>query len=104
MRAAGISLRAAASAAESCTTPPIADRYDGDFQRLVALCWQLQIQWHDRPFPLGCRTAGGFLGIDRTKAWRLLRALQLDGVLQLIKKGSKTSGKASEWRFVSTEG
>lgn len=99
-RPAGRSFRAATLAADADTDPPFAYRYDGHLRRLAALCWQLQIQWGERAFPLACRTAGDFLGIDKTKAWRLLRTLQLDGVLRQVKKGSKASGKASEWRFL----
>jgi hypothetical protein len=65
----------------------------------VALCWQLQCQWGDRSFPLGCQTAAEVLGVSRIKAWHLLNTLQFDGVLRLVKKGTKASRKASEWRF-----
>jgi hypothetical protein len=100
--ASGLSFRAAAHAAEDGDLPEALEHlgYDGDLRRLAALCWQLQGQWGERPFPLGCRKGAEFLGVSKTEANRLLRALAFDGVLQLVRKGTKGSRKASEWRFV----
>jgi hypothetical protein len=100
-RPAGRSFRAAQARAELETAPSVAEQYDGHLRELVALCWQLQMQWGDRPFPLGCRTAGKALGVNRMKAWRHLKALRFDGVLRLVTKGTKKSGKATEWRFIN---
>jgi hypothetical protein len=102
-RPAGRSLGAAVVAAEHEPTPPIAERYDGPLRRLVALCCQLQLQWGDRPFPLSCQTAADVLGVTRIKAWRLLKTLQFDSVLRLVKTGTKASKKASEWQFKREE-
>jgi hypothetical protein len=104
-RPAGQSFRAAAKVAESGELPPIAEEfgYDGHLRRLAALCWQLARQWGSVPFPLGCEIAGKFLGVSTKHAGRLLKALQFDGVLELVSKGSKRSGKASEWRFCGME-
>jgi hypothetical protein len=78
--------------------------YDGPLRRLAALCWRLQQQWGIRPFPLGCGIAGRHLGVSTRHAGRLLKALQFDGVLKLVAKGSKQAGKASEWRFILQKG
>jgi hypothetical protein len=104
-RPAGQTFRAAAQAADSGESPPIAEEfgYDGHLRRLAALCWQLAQQWGSRPFPLGCEIAGRYLGVSTKHAGRLLKALQFDGVLELVSKGSNRSGKASEWRFCGTE-
>ncbi len=102
-RPAGRSLQVAAEKAQQEPPPPVADRYDGPLRGLVALCWQLQTQWGDRPFPLACRTAADVLGVSAIKAWRLLNTLQFDGILRLVKTGTKTSKKASEWRFKKEE-
>jgi hypothetical protein len=101
-RPAGQSFKAAAGAADAGGVPTMCEAlgYDGNLYRLTALCWQLQLQWCDRPFPLGCRKAGEFLGVSKTEAHRMLRTLQFDGVLRLVKKGTKASKKASEWHFV----
>jgi hypothetical protein len=97
---AGQSFREAALAAERGPIPDIAARlgYKRHLKRLSALCLQLQLQWGDRPFPLACRKAAEFLGVSKSEAWRLLNALLVDGVLELICKGTKISGKASEYR------
>jgi hypothetical protein len=102
-RPAGQSFTAAAAAAETADLPPIVEQlgYDGHLRRLTALCWQLAQQWGDRPFPLGCEVAGKYLGVSTRHAGRLLKALLFDGVLELVAKGSKHKGKASEWRFIN---
>ena len=87
-------------------SPSIARRleYDGHLLRLTSLCFQLQRQWGDRPFPLGCRKAREFLNVSKTEAARLLKALCFDGVLELVSVGTKTSGKASEYRLKNSDG
>ena len=104
-RPAGRSFRAAAHAADSCHIPAICAKlgYDGDLRRLDALCWQLQLQWGARPFPLGCRIAGEFLGVSKTEAHGLFKALKFDGVLRLAKKGTLKDRQASEWLFIGAE-
>src|SRR5262249_7560413 len=81
--------------------PQIACKYDGYLRQLAALCWHLQGQWGDRPFPLGCRKAAEHLGVSPVHAWRLLNALHFDGTIHLVTKGSKAKGKANEWQFIS---
>jgi hypothetical protein len=102
-RPAGQSFAAAAAAADTASLPPSVEQlgYDGPLRRLAALCWQLAQQWGDRPFPLGCEIAGKYLGVSVRHAGRLLKALRFDGVLELVAKGNKRTGKASEWRFIA---
>src|SRR5262249_30832508 len=104
-RPAGQSFAAAAAAAAADDVPPIVEQlgYDGHLRRLAALCWQLAQQWGDRPFPLGWEVAGTYLGVTARHAGRLLKTLQFDGVIELVAKGTKRSGKASEWRFMEGE-
>lgn len=105
----GQSLSAAVAKADAEPFPSEADLYhEPELRRLVAICAQLQIQWGDQPFPLGCRKAGELLGVTPTEAGRLLKVLKFDGVLKLIRKGNKTktqtgSYTASEWRFINLE-
>jgi hypothetical protein len=103
-RPAGCSLRAAIQAAKA-TAPAIAERlgYDGRLAELLSLCHELQRRWGGRPFPLSCATAGECLGVSTMHAWRLLQVLRFDGVLRLVRKGTKASKKASEWLFIGTE-
>jgi hypothetical protein len=100
---AGASLHAALVAADQQQAPSCLADYDGDLRRLGALCWQLQLRWGKRPFPLGCREAGNLLGISPMKAWRLLQTLRFDRVVHRVKKGSKASKRVSEWRFCDPE-
>jgi hypothetical protein len=78
--------------------------YDGQLRRLAALCWHLQQQWGDRPFPLAGKVAGGrFLGVSEVHAGRLLKTLRFDGLIERTSEGSKATpgkpGLASEYRF-----
>ena len=99
---AGRSLQAALDAATN-QLPQEALPYGDQLRYLVSICCQLQKQWGESPFPLGCRTAGVALGISKTQANRLLKVLVLDGVLSLVTKGDKKSTKASEWRYIYPE-
>jgi hypothetical protein len=101
-RPAGNSFALAAAAAEA-EEPAVVRRlgYDGPLRRLAALCWQLARPGGDRPFPLGCEIAGRHLGVSTRHAGRLLKTLQIDGVLRLMKKGTKASKKASEWQYTA---
>jgi hypothetical protein len=96
---AGRLFRAAVETAESIALVGVGASYKGHLRRLAQLCAALQAQSGDSPFFLGCREAGEFLHIDKTQAWRLLKTLQFDGILQRVTKGTKTTRKASEWRF-----
>jgi hypothetical protein len=60
-------------------------------------------QWGHRPFPLGCEIAGRHLGVSTQHAGRLFKALQFDELIVHVSKGTKASGKASEWRFIDPE-
>jgi hypothetical protein len=103
-RPAGQSFANAAALADAADKPAFLEphAYDGPLLRLAALCWQLQQQWGDRPFPLGCEVAGKYLGVTARHAGRLLQTLRFDGVIQRVSKGNKASGKASTWKFLST--
>jgi hypothetical protein len=97
----GGTFAAAATTAASLVLPGVAAGYDGNLYRLATLCAALQAQAGKRTFFLGCREAAKHLGIDKGQAWRLLKTLRFDGVLQLVTKGTKKNGKASEWRFAA---
>ncbi len=99
-RPQGGSLSAAVAAAGRVILTGYAAAYDGHLCRLARLCAALQTQSGDRPFPLSCRVAADCLHTSAVHANRLLKTLQFDGVLVLVKKGTKRSGKASEWRFI----
>ncbi len=82
--------------------PPEASRYHVPGLRLlVALCKALQDAKGDRPFFLGCRSAGKLLDVPFQRAAKWLRRLTHDGIIELVTKGSKATGMASEYRFIA---
>jgi hypothetical protein len=95
---AGVAFWAAVQASEDIALKGLAASYDADLRKLAKLCAALQAQSPGGTFFLGCREAEA-IGISRMKACRLFRVLQFDGVLLLVTKGSKASGKSSEWLF-----
>src|SRR5262249_35906314 len=100
-RPAGMAFQAALVAAEHIELTGVAASYDGDLRRLAQVCVALQAQTSGTFF-LGCRQAKA-IGIERMAACRLFRVLRFDGVLELVRKGSKASGRASEWLFVGAK-
>jgi hypothetical protein len=84
--------------------PPIAVKLYGEGRPpivlLATLCRELQRIAGDGEFFLDCRWAGRLIEVDHTTAWRYLKVLCADGVLAAGAKGSRTTGKASQFRFV----
>lgn len=94
-------LEKALERATSGPLPSLALRYDLLVVRtLVALCNELQRLHGNDPFYLDCRTAGQLLGIPHVTAWRYLRGLVNDQVLQLVSIGSQLSRRANEYRYL----
>lgn len=88
------------TAADQSMTPACADEYESrDMVRLVKLCRELQRVAGDAPFFLSCRTAGKLLGIVHTSAWKLMRVLVVDRILQVEQRG--TTAKAARYRYVA---
>jgi hypothetical protein len=83
--------------------PEVAKQYEQQPLRLlVAVCRELQRASGEGPFYLSARTAGKYLDVTHVTAWRWLRGLQHDGILQLVSKGSQSAHKASRYRWIST--
>jgi hypothetical protein len=79
--------------------PVCAQRYEQEpLKRLVALCRELQDASGSAPFYLAGRTAAELIGVEHKTAARWLKMLCLDGVLTLVRMG--TRHKASEYRYV----
>ena len=70
---------------------------------LVALCRELQRQAGAAPFILDCRTAGRLLGVSHVMAWKWLRVLCADEILDEVEKGSQATGKASRFRYIAEQ-
>ncbi len=64
-----------------------------------SFCKVLQSLWGDQPFFLSVRTAGFFAGVSQTTAHRILKRLQNEGELEMIKKGNFHGRKASLYRY-----
>jgi hypothetical protein len=75
-------------------SPPLwAQNYDQpELQLLVAVCRELQKNAGDGAWFLSCRTAGELVGVRHDRAARWLYLLVEDGVLTLIRKGTKKLG------------
>jgi hypothetical protein len=101
-RPAGVSWQAAIEASKGIVLTGFASVYDGKLQLLAQLCAALHAMWRG-PFFLGCREAGEAIGVSKNRAHQLMRVLERDGILERLRKGSKASGRASEWRFVGAK-
>lgn len=68
---------------------------------LANVCCVLQKNTGDQPFWLSTRDAGKVIGSDQMKAWRYLKRLENEGVIECIERGTRgTSGKATRYRYV----
>jgi hypothetical protein len=67
--------------------------------RLVRLCIALAKHCEPEPFFLDVRTAGNYLGVHHTYAWKVLSVLVRDGVLTLVSKGA--GDRASRYRITA---
>ena len=88
--------------AESFQYPPICNDYEDVGKDLTRLCAVLDTYWSPEPFYLSCRHAECVFGYSHAKMATLLELLVLDGVLELVKKGSM--GRASRYRFLADKG
>lgn len=82
--------------------PDVALHYDGEKCRLlVGLCRELQRATGSAPFYLSCRTAGNLLGVEHSTAWRWLFLFTVDGILEIVSRGSQASHKASRFKYLA---
>ena len=88
--------------AESSKYPPICNDYEDVGKELIRLCAVLDTHWSPGPFYLSCRDAERLFGYSHAKMAKLLELLVLDGVLELVKKGSM--GRASRYKFLADKG
>jgi hypothetical protein len=99
----GVIHKAFVRAKKSGPPPMVTELYGaGPIGLLAALCRELQGTVGDREFFLDCRTAGRLIGVDHTTAWRYLEVLCADGILKAGAKGSKTTRKASSFRYIES--
>ncbi len=100
---AGASPVDAAFARAAASAPPakaVQLYRDGPILLLAALCRELQGTAGDGDFYLDVRTAGRLLNVDHSTAWRWLKVLCAEGILQAGEIGSKATRKASRFRYL----
>ena len=88
--------------AESSTYPPICNDYEDVAKDLIRLCAVLDTHWSPEPFYLSCRDAEHLFGYSHAKMAKLLELIVLDGVLELVTKGSMR--RASRYKFLADKG
>lgn len=87
--------------ADSSPLPPEAEPYsDPPMRRLIAICAALSRYHGGQPFFLSSRKAGEALGVSFKTAAERLKLLVLEGVLELIEVGKKSSKQASSYRWI----
>jgi hypothetical protein len=79
--------------------PPVPDRAGYD-EPVVTLAYRL-LFWlalgQERLFFVSCRALGERLEVDHTRAWRILKMFEADGVIVCLKRGRMP--KASRYRW-----
>ena len=89
---------ALATARQQADLPPVPDLVGYDEQD-VALAYRL-LFWltlNDHSFFVSCRALAERLEVDHTKAWRILRMFEADGIIVCLKRGR--TPKASRYRW-----
>lgn len=69
--------------------------------RLASLCRELQRTNGDKCFFLSGRTAGPLLGVSDVAAWRWLKQLTKDGIIEPVKTYRRGMRKATEYRYLA---
>lgn len=87
--------------ADAAPDPPLVDGYQADTLRLIRLCRELQRTAGSGPFFLAGRTVAELLDMDPVTAWRRLTALEADGILDVVERGTRT--KANRYRYLLPE-
>lgn len=77
--------------------PELAE-FDGDYQYLGVVCYELQQIMRDRPFWLSTYDAGEILGKSQKVGHRAMKMLSAEGILELVKVGDRHN--ASEYRYI----
>jgi len=89
--------------------PPACENYEDIARDLIRLCAVLDAHWSPEPFYLSCRMAEEQFGFSHAKMASLLQLLVMDGVLELVEKGTLIgiagqTGRASRYRFLADKG
>lgn len=96
-------LRESRAAAEAAASPSWAADYGPEAQLLASICRELQRRAGTGPFFLSCMKAAECVGVDKGTASRWFAAFVADGALVVVEKGTKSSGKATRFRYVADD-
>lgn len=93
-----------ASVLEGLDSDPLPDGVEtfgyGDHGiKLVKICLRLAFYHDPEPFFISARQAGGLLNIHFTDAWKLLSALEVDSVIELVERGAGKRASRYRWIF-----
>jgi hypothetical protein len=81
--------------------PEVAMQFEQDELRLlVAVCREAQRRAGDGPFFLSCRMAGELVGVPFKLAWRWLRHLVDEEILDEVSPGSLAGNRAARYRYL----
>ena len=73
--------------------------YSEKAHRLIRICHALQAHHGAEPFYIPARIAGELIDMHYTEAAKVLKALCLDGVLLLVKKGAGMQASRYRWAW-----
>jgi hypothetical protein len=86
-------------------TLAIADIYDDQALRaLTAMCFVLHRHHQGRPWPLSARKAGEAIGVSKSEAARLLKALVFVGLIRFVTPHDRLARRAAEYQWAAKEG
>lgn len=88
----------AAARLDPMQLPEVCEKYDGEpMRRLAALCAEMAALNRGRFF-LSSHDAAARLNVPQMTAWRMLRALCADGVIELAETGNERRANRYRWR------
>jgi hypothetical protein len=99
----GATMRAIFDRARSAPAPKLAvEKYGAGSLRalLASLCRELQLANGGKSFPLTGRTAGPLLGVSDVQAWRWLKQLVKDRIIEPAKTYPRRRRMATEFRYL----
>ncbi len=84
--------------------PAICDKYKSRQKRqLLAVCRDLELhKKHDAWF-ISCDKASRIMGIAPMNVWRWLRHFELEGLLEVVERGSTETRRATRYRYIGDD-
>jgi hypothetical protein len=99
----GATMQSILEKARSAPPPAMAvEKYgEGSLKALLAsLCRELQQHSGQKPFPLTGRTAGPLIGVSDVQAWRWLKRLVTDRIIEPVKTHPRGTRLGTEYRYL----